>query len=100
MVSLDVYNKAFKNYIGGVIKNIPDHEVCPPYSEIDGFASHAMLAIGWGHDNNNEKYGGDYVILLNSWGSTWGDKGIMRLSLQDEHSRPGRGMCGIYLQMV
>ena len=41
---------------------------------------HAMAAVG---------YGPDYVVLKNSWGKTWGDKGFAKVAR-------GYNLCGMY----
>jgi len=46
---------------------------------------HAVVAIGYGMEN-----GMDYVLIRNSWGAGWGDKGYIKL----EHAT-GEGTCGV-----
>jgi len=46
---------------------------------------HATNVVGWGSSN-----GTDYWIMRNSWGTSWGEKGYMRLEIQN-----GAGVCGI-----
>jgi len=51
---------------------------------------HGVLAVGWGNDE-----GQDYIIVKNSWGPTWGDKGFIKIA-----SESGAGVCGINMQPV
>lgn len=48
---------------------------------------HGVAAVGYGND------AGDYVIVRNSWGPKWGEKGYLRISSKTE---TGLGTCGIY----
>jgi len=52
---------------------------------------HAVLAVGYGHDDETNK---DFWIVKNSWGSSWGEEGYIRLVKSDQE---GPGMCGILL---
>ena len=53
---------------------------------------HGVLAVGYGSDTD-----GDYYIVNNSWGDTWGENGYIRLGRGDEYNN-GDGQCGILLQ--
>ena len=44
--------------------------------------NHAVVAIGWGTSDD----GIDYWIIRNSWGSSWGDNGYIKIK---------RGTCGV-----
>jgi len=48
--------------------------------------THAVLAIGYGTDEN----GTEYFLVKNSWAATWGDAGYLRIGISD-----GAGTCGI-----
>ena len=48
-----------------------------------------MLLVGYGSES-----GTDFWILKNSLGSSWGEKGYIRLK---KTSKDGPGMCGIQL---
>jgi hypothetical protein len=45
--------------------------------------SHAIVAVGYGEEN-----GKPYYIVRNSWGSSWGEKGYVRIAIVD-----GIGIC-------
>ena len=40
-------------------------------------ANHAVVAVGWGVESTTE-----YIIIRNSWGSDWGEKGHMKIKYQ------------------
>jgi len=49
---------------------------------------HATNVVGWGTEGSM-----DYWIMRNSWGSSWGESGYMRLEIV-----AGVGLCGIQMQ--
>ena len=68
-------NDAFRNYSSGVITA----DQCP------GRQDHAIQAVGWGNDGTQ-----DYYIVRNSWSTTWGDNGYIKIATAE-----GKGVCGI-----
>jgi len=48
---------------------------------------HAVVLVGYGTD----KTGGDFYLVRNSWGTTWGDKGYIKLARHSDDSQE----CGI-----
>jgi len=79
-VNVGTNKDLWSNYGGGVFD---DCTVAP-----DAGTDHAVTVVGYGHDN-----GMDYWLVKNSWGSTWGQNGFMKL-------KRGVGMCGIGREIV
>jgi len=69
----------FQSYISGVI----DSPNCG--TNLD----HGVLLVGYGNDD------GDYYILKNSWGVTWGEKGYFRIRNQRLNDQ---GICGVQME--
>jgi len=49
---------------------------------------HAVLLVGWGEDAASGK---QYYIMKNSWGTTWGDNGYMKMAITGNDA----GICGV-----
>ena len=52
---------------------------------------HGVLAVGYGSEN-----GQNYYIVKNSWNTTWGDEGYIKLA----NNGDGAGICGIQMAAV
>ena len=75
-VGVEADSTAFSMYAGGVISGAG----CG--TSID----HGVLAVGYGKTSS----GLEYVTIKNSWGTSWGEQGFVRLAVAD-----GAGTCGV-----
>ncbi|MBR1834956.1 MAG: DUF333 domain-containing protein [Bacteroidales bacterium] len=66
----------FHNYSHGIFKNSDTECNGDPCSFSE--ANHAVAIVGWGKDEDD----GEYWIIRNSWGSTWGENGYMRIKMK------------------
>jgi len=80
-VAIQADERAFQLYSSGVLKG-----------SCGTGLDHGVLAVGYGSDID-----GEYYIVKNSWGETWGENGYIRLGRGDEYNN-GDGQCGILLQ--
>ncbi|KAL3621558.1 Cysteine protease xcp2 [Castilleja foliolosa] len=76
-VAIDASGRDFQFYKAGVYEGRCGTDL-----------DHGVTAVGYG----SEKKGSDYIIVKNSWGPTWGEKGFIRLKRGT--GKPA-GMCGI-----
>ena len=60
--------------------------------ECQGNLGHAVLAVGYGH-YDDDRFPCDYVIIKNSYGDDWGDKGYGMISLSQRHRKSA--VCGV-----
>jgi len=78
-VAIEADTKSFQVYSSGVFSN----------SGCGTTLDHAVVLVGWG----TESVGGDYYILRNSWGTTWGESGYMKLGRGSAYGKAGE--CGV-----
>jgi len=76
-VTVNAGQNGFRYYTGGIVTA----SQCPGTS-----LDHAIAAVGFGTENGQE-----YYIVRNSWGTSWGEKGYIRIATQTS----GKGVCGI-----
>lgn len=55
---------------------------------------HGVIVVGYGSDTEGTN---DYYLVKNSWGTTWGDEGYIKLGRGSQYN-DGQGQCGILLQ--
>ena len=68
---------SFKSYKGGLFSGCTSNN-----------RTHAVTVVGYGTEN-----GVDYWLIKNSWGTSWGERGFMKL-------KRGVGMCGIGMDLA
>ena len=77
-VAIEADTRAFQTYSSGVFAN----------TGCGTTLDHAVVLVGWGTET-----AGDYYILRNSWGKTWGDSGYMKLARGSAYGKAGE--CGV-----
>lgn len=77
-VAIDASLRSFHSYKSGVY----DDRKCKSSQRS---LNHAVLLVGYGTDRS----AGDYWIIKNSWGRSWGERGYMKIA------RNRRNQCGI-----
>jgi cathepsin L len=90
-IAIEADQRSYQMYLSGIYN---DYEGCNSNSKTKGADSqpnidHAVVLVGYGTEN-----GQDYYILRNSWGTSWGEGGYMRISRNSEKYAPW-GVCGV-----
>ena len=67
--------KGWGSYKGGVFDSCSNPNHCGPDW------CHAVLLIGYGTEDTS---GEDYWLIKNSWATSWGDQGYMKISRKQE----------------
>ena len=79
-LAIQASSLVFMHYAGGVITD----------SSCGTKINHGVLAVGYGIENGLE-----YFLVKNSWGETWGDKGYVKIGVEE-----GEGVCGIQIAPI
>jgi KDEL-tailed cysteine endopeptidase len=80
-IAISADTKYFQSYSSGVLTS----SSC--YTSLD----HGVLIVGYGIEN-----GIKYWLVKNSWGTSWGDQGYVKIARSDSTNDPG--ICGIAMQ--
>jgi KDEL-tailed cysteine endopeptidase len=78
-VAIEADTFVFQFYSGGILNS----KNCG--TDLD----HGVIAVGYGVDSAK----GEYYIVRNSWGASWGLKGYVNIAVVD-----GQGICGIQME--
>jgi len=79
-VTIEADKLCFQMYSSGVLNNV----------NCGTTLDHAVTAVGYGNEA-----GQDYYLVRNSWGSSWGDQGYIKIA-----AVPGDGICGIQMNSL
>uniref|UniRef100_A0A7N2R3A5 Vignain n=2 Tax=Quercus lobata TaxID=97700 RepID=A0A7N2R3A5_QUELO len=79
-VAIEAYGRDFQSYSSGVFTG-----------ECGTNLDHAVTVIGYGMSDDGTKY----WLIKNSWGTTWGESGYMRIQRDTEAPE---GVCGIAMR--
>jgi C1A family cysteine protease len=77
-VAIEADTRYFQSYASGVLTS----------SSCGTTLDHGVLVVGYGTEN-----GQDYWNIKNSWGTTWGDQGYVKIARSSSTNDPG--ICGI-----
>lgn len=80
-VSIEADQPIFRNYKGGIITD----------KSCNTNLDHGVLLVGYGEENNVK-----YWLVKNSWGTSWGENGYVRILRTDNDN--SNGICGIAMQ--
>ena len=76
-VAIEADKPVFHQYTGGIISG----------TSCGTSLDHGVLAVGYGSEG-----GKDFYIVKNSWTTSWGEKGYVRIGIEN-----GSGVCGIQM---
>ena len=80
-IAIEADTRYFQSYSSGILTS----------SDCGTSLDHGVLIVGYGEDKGQK-----YWLVKNSWSTTWGDNGYVKIARSD--SRNDKGICGIAMQ--
>jgi cathepsin L len=80
-IAIEADTRYFQSYSSGILTS----------SSCGTNLDHGVLIVGYGEENGQK-----YWLVKNSWGTTWGDNGYVKIARSD--STNDAGVCGIAMQ--
>jgi len=80
-VAIQADQRVFQQYTSGVFED----------SRCGSSLDHAVTLVGYGTEGGKE-----YYTMRNSWGSSWGEAGYMKMAIIGD----GVGTCGVQMDPV
>ena len=80
-IAIEADTKYFQSYSSGILTS----------TSCGTNLDHGVLIVGYGTENSQK-----YWLVKNSWGTTWGDNGYVKIARSD--STNDAGVCGIAMQ--
>lgn len=80
-IAIEADTRYFQSYSSGILTS----------SDCGTSLDHGVLIVGYGEDKGEK-----YWLVKNSWSTTWGDNGYVKIARSD--SRNDKGICGIAMQ--
>jgi C1A family cysteine protease len=80
-IAIEADTRYFQSYSGGILTS----------TSCGTSLDHGVLIVGYGTEN-----GQDYWLVKNSWGTSWGDKGYVKIARSS--STNDQGICGIAME--
>jgi C1A family cysteine protease len=77
-IAIEADTRYFQSYSSGVLTS----------SNCGTNLDHGVLIVGYGEENGQK-----YWLVKNSWSTSWGDKGYVKIARSDSSNDPG--ICGI-----
>ena len=77
-IAIEADTKYFQSYSSGILTS----------SSCGTSLDHGVLIVGYGEDSGQK-----FWLVKNSWGTTWGDKGYVKIARSESTNDPG--ICGI-----
>jgi Papain family cysteine protease len=79
-IAIQADQPVFRSYASGILNS----------AKCGTKLDHGVLIVGHGNDGSQ-----DYWIVKNSWGTTWGEKGYIKIA-----DVAGNGICGVNMEPV